>query len=72
MWAYFEAGFEKNLSIVEPQIEKHYACKKHVMENKSMSNVQKELGLIYLFSTLISKLYELVSSTQTPLLPINT
>ena len=24
----FEAGFMKNLSIFEPQIEKHYACKK--------------------------------------------
>ena len=29
--AYFEAGFVKNLGLFDPQIEKHYACKKYVV-----------------------------------------
>ena len=32
-YAYFEAGLMKNLSIFEPQIEKHYAYKKKMYHN---------------------------------------
>ena len=55
-YAYFEAGFVKNLSIFEPQIEKHYASKKKHVADKAFKTYDFTIHhLVNLLTKLITQ-----------------